>query len=1147
MNTNIKIIVASVSLAASVSAWSAMGGLHVRSHLGEPFSGSITVTGDEAQALMSGGRVSVSGGGIRSSVSKNGNGSVTIRLHSSAPVHEPVLSFTVRAGSQTREYTAMLDPARHSPKVKRKPEPQNESKSEAKSESKPQKNTTSKADLDVKVPIKQDFIQRDKANANKANNKTEKPRSNEKAQKKTPSEQPVQHSAESAKVKKPTKTAVTPRRHRAHAGEKLADIAARYRPRNMSQQTAMRALMMANPRAFRHGTTVRRSATLYIPTESQWHVYAQRAQQLNQTTPRRPAAQAHQSAAVAPNVAPSKPAKPQLAPPPAVEETSPPVASPPPAQAAKPSAQAAPPAVPAVTTPPEASQPVATPPKAEQPPVTPPAASATPPDVASATNNNVAASVANDGASMASASEEMVSEPVVVAPPPPVVAPTTPTAMASAPDEEGEEDSNIWLIAGAVGGVALLGGGALAGIMYLRNRRKEAVNDYADDEYEEGSDGITWENEDDESSDTAARAKEDLKRSREMIQSHTAASGLATDSSDDVYVTEEEPFEAENPATQSLSSLNDFDLNGFELDRNQLSNSHEMQNDLSATTNSADEDWSWLEGAGNNNQTTAATTSVDDEFVLGDAWSLDTEDEASNPTAQSNDNDEFVVEEDLGFVAMSEPVGASDDELDLDALTDSAFDELGLGNELPTTAPTKNNNADSLAAAFEQFDGFNLNDNTSAPQSDDDLDALAASALSELEEFDLPDNIAVGAPASAPKADDFSSFSDADLAGFEALDFSTETPAPTTPPASNYDDINAITAAAFAKLDALDDAAAANKNPAPEDDLDALTAAAFAELDLPSEAAPTTPVSDNGLSLAGFEQFDGLEDFAAPTTTPTQPTDDLDALAASALTELGDFGLEEENHNDFSMPEPSAQATQQASGLDDLDFSVLDSSPSAPASNDFDLSDNQFMPAPAADNTFQTSTESANNTEATSHNADDDLLAFDLSDFDLPETPAPRGVRVQEEAFADFSSLDLDGAQVLDMSAENNTPAAETPPSFDQELSATGDDWLADGGLAMSDDFIAADESPSTAIEELSALESFDADWNDDILPSQMGAGFVSEAVGLEEPQEAKLDLAKMYLEIEDLDGARTTLGELVVEASGEVKAEAERLLAELG
>ena len=54
-------------------------------------------------------------------------------------------------------------------------------------------------------------------------------------------------------------------------------------------------------------------------------------------------------------------------------------------------------------------------------------------------------------------------------------------------------------------------------------------------------------------------------------------------------------------------------------------------------------------------------------------------------------------------------------------------------------------------------------------------------------------------------------------------------------------------------------------------------------------------------------------------------------------------------------------------------------------------------------------------------------------------------------------------------------------------------------------------------------------------------------SVNLSVPLEAKLELAQMYLEIDDAQTARKTLQELITEADGEILAEAKSLLAQLG
>ena len=110
-----KLIAASVALMTSFSAVAGLGGLNVQSNLGEPFSGSITVTGDEAKALLNGGKATVSNGNLRTSVRKSGDKAI-ISIRSSQPIQDPVLIFQVGAGSQSREYTAIIDPADYASK-----------------------------------------------------------------------------------------------------------------------------------------------------------------------------------------------------------------------------------------------------------------------------------------------------------------------------------------------------------------------------------------------------------------------------------------------------------------------------------------------------------------------------------------------------------------------------------------------------------------------------------------------------------------------------------------------------------------------------------------------------------------------------------------------------------------------------------------------------------------------------------------------------------------------------------------------------------------------------------------------------------------------------------------------------------------------
>ncbi|MBH2057398.1 FimV family protein [Neisseria meningitidis] len=116
-NRQIKLIAASVAVAASFQAHAGLGGLNIQSNLDEPFSGSITVTGEEAKALLGGGSVTVSEKGLTAKVHKLGDKAV-IAVSSEQAVRDPVLVFRIGAGAQVREYTAILDPVGYSPKTK---------------------------------------------------------------------------------------------------------------------------------------------------------------------------------------------------------------------------------------------------------------------------------------------------------------------------------------------------------------------------------------------------------------------------------------------------------------------------------------------------------------------------------------------------------------------------------------------------------------------------------------------------------------------------------------------------------------------------------------------------------------------------------------------------------------------------------------------------------------------------------------------------------------------------------------------------------------------------------------------------------------------------------------------------------------------
>ena len=227
----------------SLSASAGLGGLNVQSHLGEPFTGSITVTGEEAQALLNGGKATISNGNLRAAVRKSGDKAV-VTIRSSKAIKDPVLVFQVGVGAQSREYTAIIDPAGYDSKdvasVRTRPSTESQS-------SEPTRNAQQPA------------------------TKNNKAAGNQAAQ----ARKDVQRKAE----KKPVQTAPAKndtaarsgRQHLVRTGETLIAIASSIRPQGMTLDQTIQALVNANPDVFIDNNANRMLAgkVLNIPNRSE--------------------------------------------------------------------------------------------------------------------------------------------------------------------------------------------------------------------------------------------------------------------------------------------------------------------------------------------------------------------------------------------------------------------------------------------------------------------------------------------------------------------------------------------------------------------------------------------------------------------------------------------------------------------------------------------------------------------------------------------------------------------------------------------------------------------------------------------------------------------------------------------------------------
>ena len=250
----IKLIAASVALAVSVGASAGLGGLNVQSHLGEPFSGNITVTGEEAQALFNGGKASVSNANLRTSVHRAGDRAV-INIRSAKAIKDPVLIFQVSTGSQSREYTAIIDPADYSVKGDSTPRVRQEL---------PPAYASQQIDRQAARERINRALPSGTASADFANNTRKDGIDNKKS--KNAQTQPKQTQNAASSVQGEPRYG---KRHLVKQGETLTEIATRIRPQGMTVEQAIQALVKANPGVFinKNADHMLAGKVLNIPTQ----------------------------------------------------------------------------------------------------------------------------------------------------------------------------------------------------------------------------------------------------------------------------------------------------------------------------------------------------------------------------------------------------------------------------------------------------------------------------------------------------------------------------------------------------------------------------------------------------------------------------------------------------------------------------------------------------------------------------------------------------------------------------------------------------------------------------------------------------------------------------------------------------------------
>ncbi|QNT59121.1 fimV N-terminal domain [Neisseria musculi] len=249
-NHKIKLIAASLALTTSFSAVGGLGGLNVQSNLGEPFSGTVTVTGEEARILLNGGHASLSDGNLRASVRKSGNNAV-INIRSGAPVNNPVLVFQVGVGSQSRQYTAIIDPADYPA--------ESSGSTGVQPENSVQTAQTQTDETAARAEISTSAATKAKLKAQKTQEQTRK-------------EQQKAAAAERGKLREQAvaeRKSEPPRgNYKVTRGETLTSIASQIRPAGLSIRDTIAAIMTANPEIFptRNANQILAGRVLNIPS-----------------------------------------------------------------------------------------------------------------------------------------------------------------------------------------------------------------------------------------------------------------------------------------------------------------------------------------------------------------------------------------------------------------------------------------------------------------------------------------------------------------------------------------------------------------------------------------------------------------------------------------------------------------------------------------------------------------------------------------------------------------------------------------------------------------------------------------------------------------------------------------------------------------
>ena len=1124
-NMNLKLVTGLLMASGSTVALASMNNLNVQSNLGEQFSGSIVVTGPTAQEILkSPASISVSGAPVSARVSKQGDSAV-IHLRSSVPINDPVLRLKVQAGTESRQYSAIIDP----------------------------KNTVHQsAQVNPAKAIPHPPVLA--SNNEAARKPTATPA--HKAATPKPAQQTIQNNrAQAATAAAPSNIAIA-QQYKVQAQDNIFEIARRYQPDGLSTAQTVQALMRANPQAFRNHNPnlLYGDATLKIPSadamhqlvkgRSAKHVAAATAATAEVATTNTPAT----TAATADDVANIEK---QLA---DLEQQK--------AQLEKQLVQAQ-----------QASA----------------AAESTPAPVTTASAPAVAAST-----------------PVVAPASTPAVAPTKatpPAPIPPVPEEKGLMDLLVdYLPYLAVGLVALL----ILAMLIARSRKKAAASDeialneseddaveiFNFDEAALDTDKVSLSKTDDiqnqltdaelealnsfnpqedkafhqsTAQPTAAPQTSSLATGATALVGGAAVAAAAHAASEDFMPSDEELAQYAQPSATEAPASDDFNLD----DLDSLLKQGEVETQLATTETTAHDDFNFdfdVNELAQNNSLNLSTPALDFPDV-------DTVVEAPVATHLPQVEDVNFGDFDVEVSATTAPSNEFD--LDLGTVALGAVGVAAASHLVQDTPATEN---EGLTLSQDDINAINFDDfNTSTTDTNVDIDAL----------FQDEAEAAVASPVSKFNSIPMDSgheltFDDSFNLNFDDL-LSVDETATETPNSISTTESSSIDTAEEISFDNIAETAApvaeiitpVAATAMVEDSRPAQAWAGTGNFGNPSAAETISTTTDAEPQATEFDLDFNLDTAVPAATVAPEVTEEvlfasddimsfdldvpsIDSTVTPEVTEVANtdaaadlsFDLDALSLDSISNEAPATVETVTSDVSFDLDALSLDAAPTEiTALADTAIADVNFdLDAPSADSVSAATPAVVADDALTDMSFDLDALSLDTAAAEPAIQPAPTATPDSSNNF-DFSLDDLNAA-VTPATAEA-TAAPDTDFSLDDfnleefasvEATETAATPAADVDFNL--DSLSLDNiSEAAPVAELAELPEEVAPAVDDtpvVAAAESAENLALQT--LQHTQDAKLDLAKMYIEIGDKDAAMNILADLMENGSNDAAERAQAL-----